>query len=659
MRAVCRALAGAAALATVLSLAPGPARGAAKWDPIDPKELAETTPKVEKDADAEALAWEVRVADETVGHDAQLVFSNYLRIKVFTDRGRDAMTRIDIPHLSSVRVRDVEGRSVKRDGTITELGKDDIHERTIVRAGGEKVQATSFALPGVETGGIVEYRWREVHDQFRVDNMSLVFYRDIPVRRVRYRLIPRGGALPMQGHAFQSTPDLVTQPTYSDVTLENVPAYWAEPYSAPAADTQPWMLIFYGRRLDDPDEFWLAIGKSLADIGRGFSPTADVKREVASLPLAGTSIDEKIAALVGLCRSKVKRMDVDTTTDGERRGYIGNRTPVAALSQGRGDAADVRGLFVAMARAAGLDARIAAAASRNEATFDRAAMLRLQLAHWIVAIRDGDAWRFVDPTSEYGPAGHLPAALEGVTALVGDEDSLVWAATPVAPPEWSLRARTATLRLSEDGTLEGDLTTELGGHLGMARKESVDHLAPAERTDEIRDFLLARLPGAEVSGVGLENLTDPDKPYVERCHLKVAGYAQRTGTRLFVLPAVFEKGLAPFFTASRRVNPILFPYAFKEADRVRIELPAGYEIESPGAPASALFSPFGRYSVKVTATLDGRAVELARELVAGGGNRLQMPAGTYLSLKQFFDAVARGDAVTLTLRKSAGPGERP
>ena len=52
------------------------------WKPIDPTHLTMKTPMVEKDADAEAIFWEVKVADEFQGYgEAQTVFTHYLRIK--------------------------------------------------------------------------------------------------------------------------------------------------------------------------------------------------------------------------------------------------------------------------------------------------------------------------------------------------------------------------------------------------------------------------------------------------------------------------------------------------------------------------------------------------------------------------------------------------
>src|SRR6186997_3268039 len=64
------------------------------WRPVDPSDLALKVAVVEKDADAKAIFWEVKIDDNPEG---DLIFSHYIRIKVFTERGRESQSKIDIP----------------------------------------------------------------------------------------------------------------------------------------------------------------------------------------------------------------------------------------------------------------------------------------------------------------------------------------------------------------------------------------------------------------------------------------------------------------------------------------------------------------------------------------------------------------------------------
>src|SRR5204862_3484264 len=59
------------------------------WKPVTDADLQMKTPQVQKDADAEAIFWEVKVHDEAVGGYLQTTRFHYLRLKIFTERGRD------------------------------------------------------------------------------------------------------------------------------------------------------------------------------------------------------------------------------------------------------------------------------------------------------------------------------------------------------------------------------------------------------------------------------------------------------------------------------------------------------------------------------------------------------------------------------------------
>jgi Domain of Unknown Function with PDB structure (DUF3857) len=171
------------------------------WKTVDPGELSLKSPTVEKDADAEALFWEIRIDDNPEG---DLIFNHYIRIKVFTDRGKESQSKIDIPFGDlpggETKIKDIAARTIEADGSIVELKKDDVFERTIVKVSGLKVKAKSFAMPAVEPGCIIEYRWREVRVNRDASYVRLQFQRDIPVQRVEYLIKP----MAYEGAGFNS-----------------------------------------------------------------------------------------------------------------------------------------------------------------------------------------------------------------------------------------------------------------------------------------------------------------------------------------------------------------------------------------------------------------------------------------------------------------------
>src|SRR5919107_6228912 len=90
-----------------------------EWKPIDAAQLAVKSPTVEKEADAEGLFWEVKIDDNPEG---DLIFNHYLRVKVFTERGRESQSKIDLLYGklygTETKVSDIAARTIKPDGTI-------------------------------------------------------------------------------------------------------------------------------------------------------------------------------------------------------------------------------------------------------------------------------------------------------------------------------------------------------------------------------------------------------------------------------------------------------------------------------------------------------------------------------------------------------------
>jgi hypothetical protein len=163
----------------VLLFVPSIFAGDNDWRPVTPAELSAKAPVVEPDADAEVLFWEVRVDD---AKPEQMVMKHYIRVKVFTERGREKYSKVDIPYVKGIRIKDIMARVIKPDGSIVELTKNDVFDREIVKTDKIKVKAKSFAVPNIETGVVVEYRYQEVYNYGSAEDMRMTFQHDVPIR---------------------------------------------------------------------------------------------------------------------------------------------------------------------------------------------------------------------------------------------------------------------------------------------------------------------------------------------------------------------------------------------------------------------------------------------------------------------------------------------
>ncbi|HKP11176.1 MAG TPA: DUF3857 domain-containing protein, partial [Blastocatellia bacterium] len=618
------------------------------WRPIEPAHLAMKAPVVEPDADAEAILWDVRVDDQ--GTD--LVFTNYIRIKVFTERGKESQSQIDLPYTNRMKISDIAGRTIKPDGTITELKKDAVFERTIVKLSGVKIKSKSFAMPGVEPGAIIEYRWREVYVHTDADNVRLYFQRDIPVQLVRYHIKPfHFFTYGMRAHTFNATDPKFTKEKdgFYATEMTNMSAFHEEPQMPPEDQVRTWTLIYYCKTVQQrPEEFWRENGKAYYEV---FKPLMkvndDIKKAAAEVVGDAATPEQKLGRLYAYCQTKIKNVNDDANgmTDEDRKKVKKNETPADTLKHGMGTGFDIQLLFAAMASAAGFDTRVALLGDRSHTFVDFSLPSAYFVREGIIAVKVGDDWRFFTPSSAYCPLGMLPWWLEGQQTLVLDPKEPAFVRTPLSPPEKSLVKRTAVLTLDADGTLEGDATVEYTGHQAMAKKETFDEESQEEREQALRDQIKARMSAAEVSNIKIENVTDPVKPLVYRFHLRVPGYAERTGKRLFLQPAFFEKGAPALFSASARRHQVYFHYVWQEHDDVTISLPPGFALDNADAPAPFKVNDVAQYGVKMQVVGKNEKLIYRRDWMF---NALIFPQTSYASVKQVFDLVHKSDGHTIT-----------
>lgn len=620
-----------------------------QWKPIDPAMLAVKAPQVEKDADAEALLWEVYVYD--AGFHTE--YNHYLRIKIFTERGKESQKQIDLPYSRRVKIDDIAGRTIKPDGTIVELKKDEIFDREVVRFG--KVKVKSFAMPAVEPGAIIEYRWKQTCLDRLAHNVALQFQRNIPVQTVRYFIKPlRNIAHPMNSVPFRVPTDAKFSKEsngYHKIELANLPAYHEEPDAPPEANLRSWMLIYYGPNINQTQQmYWHDNGKTIFEEIKGdIKPNNAVK--AAALTAVGDAVttEQKIERLARFCSERIKNIDEDIfgLTEEQRRAANETHSPAHTLKQGYGGSADINFLFGAMAVAVGLEVRMAMISDRSKFYFTPE-LLNIHFIRTLgIAVKVGENWRFVDSASRHLPVGMMPWIHEGVYALILDPKEPFFVVTAHSAPEKSREHAKARLRLYEDGTITGEVWIEYSGHRAGQIIENLNEHTPAERERILTEGIKSRLPGAEVSEMKIDLSRDPNKPASYSYKIKVAGYAKRNDKQIFLQPSFFQKGIPPRFTANSRQYDLYFDYGYLEEADVMIDLPPGYTLENAESPASFPLANVGNYQVEIAHDKDTNSLIYRRKFKFGA---LFIPKQYYADLKKLLDLVHQMDNHRLTLR---------
>jgi hypothetical protein len=201
-----------------------------------------------------------------------------------------------------------------------------------------------------------------------------------------------------------------------------------------------------------------------------------------------------------------------------------------------------------------------------------------------------------------------------------------------------------------DGTLEGDVSLEYTGHEAVSRKYEIEAESPEQRLERVRETVKSHMNTAEASEVKVENATDPEKPLIYRYHVRVPGYAQRTGKRLFLQMAYFQYNSQPLFTAAARKYPVHFNYPWSEEDYIEVQMPPGFELDHAEAPAALDFGEAGKYEVRISVSKTKKLL-YSRQFKFGAGGFLQFKPEAYPQVKRAFDRIHEADEHTITLKQ--------
>ncbi len=638
---------------------------AVDWRPVDPAELALKSPRVDPDADAEAISWDIWITDKTIGRTRETVRTHYLRVKIFTERGAANQSVIDLASVDSkFHIHSLRGRTLKADGTIVPLKKANIFQRTLVKAAGVRARKRSFSMPNVQIGDVIEYQWKETYSSV-ANNLRLYLQRDIPTWKVTYHVKPSqlvaDNGYTMSSQAFNiDFKGFEEDPQgYWTTTMENMPAFKDEPYMPPDDQVQSWVLLFYTRdRSGEPDKYWKGVGERFKD-AYALLTKADgaVKREAARIVAGTSSESEKITKILNFCRDEIQSVHHDRSglSGRERSTFKKNKGPSDTLKQGMGTGFDVNMLFTALARGAGLRAYVALVSQRDDRFFQPAYLASTFLNSAVVAVEVDGEWRFYDPGLPYLEKGMLYWPEEGVQALLAEKGGPHWLETPFSSPERTAARRTAKMKLLSDGTLEGVVTQTYSGHFGVSRKNNYDGLSEKERSERVETLVRNRLSTAELSDIQVENADSVDGAFAYSYKVRVPGYAVRTGKRMFLQPSFFERGAPSVFSAGERRHDIYFNYSWIEEDRVTIELPEGFVLSNVASPKSIPVEEIGDYRATISVESE-RTLVYERKFLWGMHGNILFPAAAYPQIKEVFDRIHNQDqqAVTLQSHLSAG-----
>jgi hypothetical protein len=252
---------------------------------------------------------------------------------------------------------------------------------------------------------------------------------------------------------------------------------------------------------------------------------------------------------------------------------------------------------------------------------------------------------YCDPGALFTPFGLLSWPETGVQGLRLDKDGGTWVQTVLPESSASRTERSASLKLSDTGDLQGKLTITFTGLEGMRRRVEERKGDEADRKQFLEDQVKEYIPAAsEVDLVNQPDWSNSALPLVAEFNLKVPGWASGAGRRALVPVGLFSAAEKHLFDHANRVHPIYFEFPFEKVDDVTIELPPGWQVAS-------LLSAQNQdgHVVAYTLTMENGkgTLHLTRKLRV---DILLLETKYYKALRNFFQVVRTGDQEQIVLQ---------
>lgn len=622
---------------------------APEFPPVEAQELKMTIEPLAPGAPAIILYRQVNRDDER-GHE-----ENYYRIKILTEEGR-RQADVEIPfwkgHDEIVHIR---ARTTKPDGSSVAFDGQ-VFEKSLVKARGLEVLLKTFTLPTVEPGCILEYSYglqqkRAYASHWIVSEALFTKKASFSFRpystgaaavyfRTSWEGLPPGVA-PEQG------PDRITR-----LEVSNIPAFQQEEFMPPPNELKSRVDFNYQSSfIGDADQYWKLVGKVRnAQLEKFIGKRKAMEEAVAQIVLPADPPEVKLRKIFDRVQHfRNTSFELRKTQQEEKREKEKVDENVEDVwKRGYGNPWQLDWLYVALARAAGFEAHGCWVSSRAEYFFTPVTMQVGHLSEPAVLIKLNGQDLYLNPGAVYAPFGMLNWSETGTRGMRLDKDDGTWINTSLPKSSESTIQRTARLKLSESGDLEGKLTVTYTGLEAMDRRISglhADEVAWKKKLeDEVKEQILL---AADAELTNRPDWSNSETPFVAEFNLKVPNWASNAGKRMALPAGIFVAHEKSIFKHAHRVQPIYFQYPYQAVDDVTIELPAGWHVSSVPPPQN-LDIHVVTYNVNVENS-DG-TIHVVRKL---SFDFLLLEQKHYATLRDFFQAVRTADEEQVLLQAGA------
>ena len=585
----------------------------------------------------------------------------YVRMKILTEKGKDAATiRVPYEH-GAFHVTDIEGRTIHADGTVIPLTAKPA-DLVDVKNNDYQANTMVFTLPSVEVGSILEYRLQIRYADEWASSPDWQIQQPYFVHKAHYFFNPaqnkmltngRGEVLNDLLYAIhgQMTSKVVRDASgrYTfDVT--DVPAIPHEDWMPPL-NSMIWRVQFYYSAAMNGQQFWIDTGKRWAKETDHFANPNGAMSQAADGIVAPGDTDDAKARKIYDAVQKLENTDFTRVkSDAERKAenLKQNKSAEIVWAQKSGSGNDLALLYVALARAAGLKVYPMEVVDRNRAIFDGNYLFAGQLDDYIAVLNLDGKEVFVDPGQKMCPFGllHWKHTLAG--GLRESDKGPTFGITPGNSYMQNLVERIGDVTLNPDGTITGTLKFVTKGQEGMHWRQIALRNDAEEVKKQFTEWTRSVVPDGVVPELDhFLAMNDYNSDLIALVKVS-GGIGTATGKHVFLPGLFFESRTTNQFAAEvKRQVPVDMHYAKRVIEQVTYHLPAGFSVES--APQASTVPWQGNALMSIRTKAEANAVVVTRDFAH---NFTLVNEKNYGELHDFYQKVDAADQQQVALIRS-------
>jgi hypothetical protein len=625
-----------------------PSANAFDWDPVTDAEKSMKSSPLDPGAGAVVL---FNRGQMDVIEKSSLFWTTriqlYVRLKVFTDAGRNAAS-VSVEHFKRFRIGKVDGHTILPSGESIPLDPSKIFQGTVHQEGKHfTLLSTNFTLPAVTPGAILEYQVEVYVDGF-FPPPWIFDTREFGTLQSSLK-VTIGPRLAMSQFPLETTQNkiAITHATTVrgdeyDFSVKNLRPIQSEPYAPPFRD-QAAMVLFTPTRLGFGGDVYPLITK-WDDVAE------EMKRELGSMEKNERQARSKakdLAEKLGDPRKKAEAIFSYLQRNITSSNIVGigfGRDADEVLSTKRGDPDEINALYLLMLHEVKVDADMVLVATQNWDTLVRAFPNFSQFSRIITRLNFKDGVVFADPADAAAPFGEVPWFDRGLQAMVVKGSKIQEADIPAGTVDDNSSTIKMAMQVGKDWAMEGDEEVAIKGAEAIEFRSDLMDEPPEKLEQRLTDYFAGGQSDPEITNVTHPQFQDSSQPFAMKAHVKEKLTNEAGPGELLLNPWMEDQFERPVFKTTARHSAVKFDYPEKRvstsswqlAPEIKVQqLPKDVKIEND-------LGGFSHGCAQSSTTIICTRIFFLKKMTLTTNIE-------YLDAKKFFEDVAKQDQEVIVL----------